>query len=471
MDEKLFQQALGLLYQATGGKPDMLVKTAANDGNGPWLHGSQGLWNAAGLEREIITAHIRPMGLASSIPLLPSVNQDPRFGSLTGYSGPHGSQPTESCGDAPTGYVKGCNLTARFGRLRYDTHTIDMSKVMLKLHRGDFTDLQLYGRVLGLTDLPSSGLNEGQILNILTMSELVTVGVLFERELTRQFWQGVTTVANEFPGLDVQIATGQKDADTGTLCPALDSDVKSYAYQPISNTIVTYLSMIENYLFNNATKMGLAPATWVIAMRPDLWLELTAVWACAYYTNRCGAVVAANSTVSIDGREMVALRDGMRSRMTIEINGRTYPVVTDDGIFEHNNINNGNVPAGSYASSIYFVPLTIVGGFPVTYREHLNYNAGVGDLRLLNGMQNFWTDAGRYMWALEQVKWCYKFAGMTEQRVVLRTPQLAGRLDAVLYSPLQHLRDPFTTSPYFMDGGVSVGPNAVVTPYAVWTTR
>jgi hypothetical protein len=60
----------------------------------------------------------------------------------------------------------------------------------------------------------------------------------------------------------------------------------------------------------------------------------------------------------------------------------------------------------------------------------------------------------------------------TEDRVVLRTPQLSGRLDLVKYSPLQHGRDSDPSSPYFMDGGISINTSTLVsTPYAVWSAR
>lgn len=454
-------------------KEEMEQKTPASGLTATRLHGSGGIFATPGLERDIITAHVRPHGISSVLDMFPSVSEDPRFGSLTGYTATTGAQPANACDDAPAGYVKGCNLTARFGRVRYDTKTIEMDKVMLKVNRGDMTDLNLRGRVLGLTNLPMSGLNESQILNVITMSEMVGVGVQFERQLSRQIWQGVTTVANEFPGLDVQIATGQKDADSGVLCPALDSDVKNYGYATLSASIVTYLSQLEWYLKYNAMTMGLDPVNWVIAMRPDLWYELTAIWPCAYNTNRCSTAVGANSTVFIDGRENVTERDLMRNGMYIDINGTRYPVVVDTGIFEHNNVNNANCQAGEYASSIYMIPLTIQGGFPVTYREYVDYRQASSDTALLRGMEDyFWTDNGSYSWAIENLKWCYKLAAKTEQRVILRTPQLAGRIDAVKYSPLQHLRQPDPSDPYYVDGGVSLRTDTlVVTPYATWTAR
>jgi len=453
------------------------TKTPANFSTYTPLHGSGGIFTAAGLERDILTAHMRPSGITSVLPKIPTVYQDPRFGTITGFTATSGSQPEFACQDAPTGYMKGCNLTARFGRIRFDTQTIDVDDVMLRLHRGDHTDLMLRGQLLGNTGMTPSGLNQSSVLNLVTMSEMVIAGVNMEREVNRQTWQGVTTVANEFPGLDVQIATGQVDADTNTACASLDSDVKEFAYNDVCGTtldIVEYLSSMMWYLNDIATNTGLAPVQWVIVMRPGLWHELTACWPCQYNTNRCALSMAdANASVSVDGTAMTAARDSMRSGMYIDIEGVRYPVITDTGIFEHNSTNNANLVPGQYASSIYAVPLTVQGGFPVTYMEHVDFRAAQADVNLLRGMEQFfWTDGGLYSWAYEQVKWCIKLSLKQESRIVLRAPHLAGRLDHVRYSPLQHERSPFPDDPYFKNGGISLNASAVLSaPYAVWSSR
>jgi len=448
---------------------DFYTKTPASVHTGVRLHGSTGIFTGPGADRNVISAHVRPHGIAPYLPLIPSIDEDPTYSTLTGFTDVYGDEPDNACEDAPAGYMKGCDLTARFGLARRDTNTIEMDKVMLRVNRGDFTDLILNGELFGMTGLEPSGLNQSQVLSVVTMAEMVGVGVQIERLLSTQLWQGTMAVANQFPGLDVQIATGQVDKHTNTACPALDSDVKSYNYADLDASIVTYLSQLEWFLRYNATTMGLDPVQWVIVMRPDLWYELTAVWPCAYHTNRCSPVADTNSTVFIDGRDNTRERDAMRNGMYIAINGNTYPVVTDTGIFEHNNINNANLEAGEYASTIYMLPLTIRGGFRTTYREYVNYQAAQPDVALLKNMQPFWwTDNGVYSWAFEGTKWCYKLSLKTEQRVILRTPQLAGRIDAVKYSPLQHLREPDPESPYFADGGVSIR-SAIGTPYAVWS--
>lgn len=447
----LFAKALDLKEQkAVGG-----VMTANK------LHGLNGLWSSVS-ERDVVSAHIRPTGISNILTAIADVMEDKRFGILTGYTAADGDEPTNACDDAPSGFVKGCNLTARFGMLRRDTNEIEINKTMLRINRGDFVDLQLRGQVLGLSNLSPQNIDQAGILNILTKSEMVTASVLAERELNTQMWQGTWGVGTQFPGLDSQIATGQVDADTGVACPAADSDVKDFAYDDVEGggrSIVEYVSMLEWYIFFNARRMGLLPADWVWAMRPELWQVFTEVWPCQYNTNKCAtSVIGDQSRTVIDGRENIAERDAMRQGMTFEVNGRRYPVVVDDGIYEANSTNDANLAAGEYASTIYFVPLSVAGGLTATWREYLDYrNAFVAsNVALLDNRQDFWTDDGIFLWAIENQKYCYKISLKTEQRVILRTPQLAGKIQNVKYVPLQHLRSSDANSEYFFDGGVSV---------------
>lgn len=447
---------------------EMFQKSVSTTMTAPKLHGMGGLFSNS-IERDVISAMVRPRGLSKVLPVLPSVYEDPRFASITGFTAVYGSEPENACEDAPAGYMKGCNLTARFGMIRRDTNTIEMDKVMLKINRGDFTDIMLRGKLLGEDNLIPSGMNEADVLNIITKAEMVGASVQAERKISQDIWQG-TIAAGTFPGLDVQIATGQKDADTATLCPALDSDIKDFNYDLVGGSgrdIVEYLSSMEFYIRTNAETMGLDPATWVFAMRPELWFELSAVWPCSYLSHRCNA---GDTNISvINDNVNVAMRDNMRNGAFITINGNNYPVIADTGIYEHNNINTAGLAAGEYASSIYMIPLTITGGFPVTYLEHVDYRKALPDTALLQGHEVFWSDDGRFAWAVTNDKWCYKLSLKIEPRIVLRTPQLAGKLQHVKYTPLQHLRDPYPESPYFANGGVSMRADNF--GYAVWDGR
>src|SRR3989304_1232923 len=107
--QKQLEATTELLKEMDGG---LHTKVPANFSTAQRLHGSGGVFAIAGLERDIITAMVRPYGIGSSLPLIPSTYEDPRFGSITGVSDDIGNEPTYACEDAPTGYIKGCNLTA-----------------------------------------------------------------------------------------------------------------------------------------------------------------------------------------------------------------------------------------------------------------------------------------------------------------------------------------------------------------------
>ncbi len=470
------QAYLTQLVQKTAGNGNGLhTKAPANVGTYTELHGLGGIFSSPGMEREVISTHVRPHGIASMLPKFGSVYEDPTFGALTGYSDDQGDEPERPCNDAPDGFIKACNLTARFGRVARDTQTIEMDKVMLRVNRGDFTDLRLVGEVLGLTGLYPQGLNSNQILNLVTMSEMVNAAVRLERKLCDHVWNGSPANNNplggyaEFPGLDSQIATGQVDADTNTSCPSLDSDVKDFDYADVCGTtqdIVEVMSALEYFIYTLAEDTGMMPAEWVWVMRPQLWYELTACWPCKYNTNRCTSI-GGDHRVITDGRENVRDRDQMRQSMTIDVNGRNYRVITDTCIYEQNSTNDSaNLNPGEYASSIYFVPLRVTQNFPVTYMEYVDYRQAAADVALMRGREDFWTDRGMYSWAVEQTKWCYKFSVKHEGRIVLRTPQLAGKIDNVMYVPLQHLRDYDPSNTHWIDGGVSIRSEG--TRYAVW---
>ena len=213
-----------------------------------------------------------------------------------------------------------------------------------------------------------------------------------------------------------------------------------------------YLEYIDAYLYHNADRQGFLPVDWMIAMRPELWYELSMVWPVAWMTTR-NIVMPAGNVNNLDATRIREMVQEMQSGMFIWLNGRKRKVVLDDGIFEHTNVNNVNVPAGSFASSIYMIPTKIMGNRDVCYYEYLDFRDGrreISDARLQN---TYWTDDGRFLWTNETVKFCYTVSGQIVPRIVLLTPQLAGRIDHVLYSPLQHFRSFDQDSDYFFKGG------------------
>lgn len=434
------------------------------------LHGLGGVFAQLGADPDVLSTYVRPQSISNILPIYPSVDEDPRYWTLTGFTAPSGSQPTNACDAAPTGYTKGCQLTAYFGLKRFDTQEIEMDKVMLRINRGDFKDLRFVGNpILGGTNLAPGNVTRDNALNVITAMEMLRTAAYMEMALHNDIWTG-TVAAGSFPGLAVQVATGQVDAATGTACASLDSDVKNFAYNDVCGTtldIVEYLSSMMYYLESLAADTGMAPVRWVLAMRPQLWFELSACWPCKYMTDRCKTSQVGYNALTVNDSNNVDMRDRLRNSKRLPVNGIEYEVVTDTGIFEHNNANNGNLNPGEFASSIYAIPVTVAGNFPATYREYVDYRAAAPDEAFLRGRQSwFHTDMGMYSWTYLETRWCYLLSLKTEQRVVLRTPQLAGVLQNVMYSPLQHLREPDYSSSYHVDGGVSY--RTAGTRYAVW---
>lgn len=476
MDKNLALEVLELfdLYQ------QRREKSVGSNQTGQLMHGPSSLFGTPGLEPNVISTIYQPRGLGAVLPRVPTRFTNPLFPALVGQGAASGSEPSDACGDPKRAGAKQLGtLTAQFGFLQRGTNTIDPSRIIQLINRGEFTDLQLIGSLLSnQTGMAPGGLdNSANVLNNAIYSEMNGVGVEFERVLSTQLWQGAIANSNgsgykEFPGLDAQIATGQKDAINNVTVPALDSYVTSFQYQRVDSTgnrdIVEDLSMMEFYLYDLANQTGMS-VEWVIVMRPNLWQELTSVWPIAYNTNR-GGILAGNERLMIDGGDMIAQRDAMRRSMTLEINARTYRVVLDNGINEKTNITSGSVPAGNYASSIYMVPVR-VNGLPMTRIEHLDYRViaqYLGQTGELANKTMFWSPDGLFLWVYRDLPgFCFDLVARTEQRVVLQTPHLAGRIDNVLYAPVTHLREPDPASPYFVQGGVSVQPG-VSTNYAVW---
>jgi len=442
-----------------------------------------GLFGIAGLDNQVISARITPMGIASQMTVVGSVYTQPEFPYITGIREVAGqSEPSAKCATCKSGETKTCIQTAQFGYVCRESQELEIGRTIERINSGEI-DLELVNDILGGRGdpfVPGDSLSVERALDIETAWSMVEVGAMFQNALVPMVWQGnpannVGTGYMEFPGLDILIGTNKIDAHTGAECTALDSDVKEFNYQPLDTVnadgafvLVRYLMAMALYLKHNASRQNLMPVRWTIAMRPELWAELLDIWPVAYFSTREMTLPAGNTNF-IDASRVLEMRTAMQNGMYIDIAGERYDVVTDDGIFEHTNVNNANVPAGFYASSIYFVPMTYLGNRPGTFIEYKDYRGTRNEIAKMNGKEDFWvTDNGRFMWVLEKNKWCYTLSGRLEPRIQLRVPQLAGRIDHILYSPEQHLRSPFAGD-YFFDGGAT--SRTPSTLYSDWNPR
>ena len=162
----------------------------------------------------------------------------------------------------------------------------------------------------------------------------------------------------------------------------------------------------------------------------------------------------AGNTNNIDSSRVAIMRDQMRASMTIMINGLTYQVVIDDGILTYDSTNDANLAAGEFACNFYFVPLRYMGSRAGTFIQYKDYRGAQQDINTARLERDIWIDDGRFMWTVERIKWCFTMSGKVEPRILLKVPQLAGRINHIMYTPLQNLRSWDQDSDYFMKGGV-----------------
>lgn len=449
----------------------------------PNYHGPAGLFGVSGLERDVISTRVSPYGLASKLPAIGTNVTNPLYAYITSYAAPTGSNPVGVCDDPKVaGPVSTCFQTAQFGRYSFGTRTLDVDSIGLQTNRGEFLDLRVVNDPLlntnaqGITT-PQVGGNP--VLTNEVLLRFVEVGVAFQNQLSQMVWTG--NPANntsgggyrEFPGLDILIGTGKVDALTGTSCPSLNSDIKDFNYARLdsgsnASTLVNAMSYLMRYLRYNAEAMNLNPATWSIVMRPELFWEVTAAWPCAYMTYRCQNTSAGTPLV-IDATAQLQMRDDMRQNEYLMIDGIRYEVILDTGMHEDTNTTNNKVTSGCFASDIYVVPRTFAGGMVATYWEYKDYTqtAMIG-IEAGRQADSFWTDGGRYLWHKQPpTNWCVNWIAKIEPRLILRVPQLAGRLTNIQYCPLQHIREPYTTDPYFVGGGV--GARTAPSLFHEWT--
>jgi len=462
--EEQFGRAFAAAYgMATGQKWPAGTATAR------FVHGPGGIFGACGLEQDVISTRITARGLSQVLKVFPDQKMFPEFPYYMGTrEQDDSSEPATECETCISGESQGCLQTACYGLICRETKTLTPNRAIERINAGEF-DLQLVNDILGLDDpfQPISNYDRNTILQMATTWAMLEVGILMQARLVPMIWSGnpinnFGTGYAEFPGLDILIGVNKVDKITGVRCQGLDSDVKEFAYNNINLVdaagnfrIVRVITALESYLYHNADRMGLLPAEWAFCMRPEMWQELSEIWPVAYYTTR-NVVLPAGNTNMLDATRLNDLRDDMRGGMYIWVNGRKHQVVTDDGIVEFTNANDANVPQNSFASNIYMVPLAYLGGRPGTFIQHKDYRVAMPDLSQITALASeFWTDAGRFLWTFDRVKWCYTLSGKIEPRVILKVPQIAGRIDHVLITPEQHFRSPFPDSDYFFKGGTS----------------
>lgn len=431
-----------------------------------YMHGPGGLLAFPGVDPVMFHTVMGPRSLLGQLPAVPSLYMNPTYETLTGVTDETGTEPGAICDPGPVaGALKSCITTAPFGRFKRQTAELELDRIGQRVDRADPMDLMLVG-----TPLAEGGVFGAAMGGLDTPTDLLTNelskrlwerNVTFHRLLARQLWianpaNNVGDAYREFAGFESLVSTGYVDAQSGVACPAVDSYISNFNFgrldvAPAGTNIVRAVTDMWYQVKTRAERSGMMPVRWVMAMREQLFYELSAVWPCSYLTNRCQTTASGNERVFISGDEQIKMRDAMRQGRYLLIDGVQIEVIFDDGIPEDSNTTNANVPSGCFASDIYLLPMSVVGGRSVLFLEYFQYaNPAVQDAlgKMILGM----IEGAFISWPV-QTRGCFQIESKIEPRIVLRTPWLASRLQNVVYCPVQHIRDAFPDDPYFSDGG------------------
>lgn len=475
------ESLLPLLQQAAGRKG--LHGGLKHDASGTpissgYSHGPGGNFTFPGVDPDYFQTVVGNIGIFSQLASVPVTDQNPVFGIVTGVQDITGSEKTENCGNAPTaGLIKNCLTTVPFGRYERATPELELNRLGQTNNRADPMDLRMVGSPINAGGPYAQGPRAPATPADLLLNEIsrkfFELNMAFHRLLSVQLWQGDPANNNgdaykEFPGFQQQVNTGYVDAETGTACPSVDSDLKDFNYGAIheqGEALVDAISYLIRTRKNLASRTGMNPVRWVLAMREELFWEITSIWSCSYLVYRCNVTASDGDRVMVNAQDAVRFRDEMRAGNYLLLDGERIEVVLDDGIPEATATTNGNVTEGCFASDIYLIPMSVLGGRAVTYMQHFDYNnpslaAALGDNLILGRAE------GAFLTWPRQTNQCVVWQSKTEPRLVMRTPWLAGRLQNVMYCPTQHTRQPFPDDPYFVNGGLTerTGPSL----FALW---
>lgn len=461
------EQVQGLIDSGliAGQKNDTLQSNFAQVPHGFSLQypSTGGLFTRPTSEADIYAIVVGVVGtLANQLYQGTSILLQPEFELLTGVDAAGGSNPTSFAGTAPVpGAVKAGTYRANFGKFYMSTEKFMLPQEGGYANRGDVDRRvlnALYDPILNplMFSIP-------QNINTFTGLSLYSMAVHYQRVTSRVLFNGNATQANtateigyikEFDGLDRLIKTGYVDLETGNTIPAVDSTVFDFGSTDVTTAagtdkIVSVLAEIYFKLTSLAEDTGMPITQWTLAMRRDTFYAITEVYPRSYLTIGNNMTSDSNGNrVMVSGGEITNFRDTMRREKFLWIMGERVPVSIETGIPKE------AVDTG-WKAPIYFIPMTS-GGRKVTYLEGFDQgNAAV--MEFVNLTQARYRTENNGLWALahNQTNFAWELLVAQQLRLVLRTPQLAARIENVVYNFNESIypRDAYPDEAYYANGG------------------
>lgn len=467
---------------------------------GPYGHGPNGLFNQVAQDPQVFSAILGPIqGLISEIPVYNAMDDTGSnsfggfdqefFSTITGVTQgaleTFANQPTADCADgARGGLMKVCTLVSSFGRYRFAPNApVSIFRAGRLQFSADPIALKLMNMPLDASfgsPATASKLTGSALINELAR-RIFEMGLSAQRFMGKRVYSGTPAnnngEARDITGMDVHINAANKiDAYTSNVCTAMNSELYDFGFNDVAGStydIQAYAEMMIAVLDFKVRHEGLDNNWngWIV-MRPEAWEVVSRVVSVRQFNEALTQMGNFNNgRLVVDGTDALTMRNEMRAGLYWPLRGRNIPVIIDDGITEQTVVTSPKLTqTGSWASDIYFVSKDVLGGIPTTYWKYLDHrNENSVALERLVGTQSFTSDGGIFRWYINHKNGCVDLTVDFSPRLIVRTPQICGRIQNVAYMPMVHFPSSDPTSSYFLDGGRTTG-TAGTSFYAPWST-
>lgn len=432
--------------------------TGVNDGNElPLLGVENGLLAECSLDNPLVSLLRRPrLTLAEMATVMPNNAQIIERGFVNGdYSDDDNFAATVCAPGAEiTSDLSLVKAEFRHGRIAYSTRTGEIDALIETwTNHHDPRRFYFLNRARGISGprplsgtLPPNVEQRDVILHSAMMAEMHYLAERFSSKLGRIFWYGDTannvgTGYKEFPGLDAMIVNdyaGGKAWLTGVAgdLGELNSDVKDFSENlgDADANGYTFYNLLQEIMLEVTTKASQLGVTaeWAIVMTPLTWFKLVQVLPCEMISQGCNTTTT-GTTITVNDNSQAAMQEQLRRNQTIDINGRTYPVILDDFIVQTETVD-GVTSEATYVSDVYVIPLT-VNGQPTLEMHYKSYNVISEALRgmpseFVNEVAGY-SDGGMYHGVVQRDMRCFFIDFKIEPTLVFMWPMLAGRINNV----------------------------------------
>lgn len=454
-------EALGL-----GQKHDASSATPSNvptHGPLPGNNAQFGVFTTPGVRPGMWNATPRGRSIGQFIPMYPSLIMNELIEVATGVTAGTGNNVTSACAVGPKpGALKAMSIAAKFGIVHMSTKIFDLTQAGMRRNRAD-VDRQFFNAAqVNNPWLPMvPGINGDGDINKALTAEMLALGIDMERNIGQVHHVGVADtenndyrgIARQWNGLDRLIRTGWTDASSGQSVPMADAQVISFN-QDLDSVLPdgrTFIATLIDAYFSQVdflTGIGVNPV-FALAMRPELFRAIAAIWSCSYATTRCISSDAGAPVVRSADAQLALYNDILRNQY-LPMEGVDVPVVFDDFMPRETLGNN------YYKADILGVALS-GNGRPTVYGEYFDMNnADAQAIANAFGITDATTSTvnnGLYRVFKRVTGGCIEYDFFARPRLITDAPFMHFRIDDVWYKSFVDRHTPIPGLSGYVNGG------------------